>query len=48
MYTSSFVHFVDPALVNVDYKNNVITEAAESVHGRHCDNEAEEVVDDCV
>lgn len=39
---------IDPPLVQEDGENDVIPEARQAVHGRHGDDESEEVVDDRV
>lgn len=44
MLASCLVNFVDPPLVQVNNKNEVISEAAQSVHRWHRDDEAEQVV----
>ena len=42
------VLLVDVSLVEEDEENDVISEAAESVHGRHLDDECEDVVNEGV
>ena len=42
------INFVNPSLIHVDDKYEIISEAAKSLHGRHFNDEAEEVIDDGV
>jgi len=44
LIATSLVNFVDPALVHVNNKNNVVSETRYAVHCRHSDDEAEQIV----
>jgi hypothetical protein len=48
MLPSCLVDSVYPPLIEVNDKNNVVSEAGDAVHGGHCDDEAEQVVDNSV
>jgi len=45
---SVFINRVSPALTEINKKDNVVAEAANSRHGRHADNESKQVVDKSV
>ena len=48
IHASGLIDFVDVPLIQVNHEDNVVSETTDSVHGRHCDDEAEEVIYDCV
>ena len=48
MNPSCLVDFVFIALVQVNNKNDIISEAADPVHSRHDNDKAEEIIDDRV
>jgi len=45
---SAWINFVNPSLIHIDDKYEIISEAAKSLHGGHFNDEAEEVIDDGV
>ena len=45
---SGLIYSVDPSLVKVDYEYDIVSEAGDSVHGWHRDDEREQIVDDRV
>jgi hypothetical protein len=44
MHSSCFIYLVDPSLVQVNYKDHVVSETAKSVHGGHRNDETKQVV----
>lgn len=42
------VHWVKPALIKVDEEDNVVSKAADASHGRHSNDEREEIVNERV
>lgn len=48
IHASCLVNGVNVSLIEINNKDDVISEATDTVHGRHGDHETEEVVDDGV
>ena len=48
IHASRLVNGINVSLIEINNKDDVISEAADTVHGRHRDDETEEVVDDRV
>ena len=48
VHASGLVDFVNVPLIQINYEDYVVPEAADSVHSRHRDYETEEVIDDRV
>ena len=46
VHASCLINFVDVSLVQVYYKDNIVSKAAYSVHCGHCYDEAKEIIDD--
>ena len=45
---SGFINTIDPSLIDVNNKNDVVPEYRNAVHGGHFDDEGEKVVDEGV
>jgi len=42
------VHRVKPSLIKIDKEDDIVSEATDSCHGRHSDDEREQIINECI